>query len=151
LSDLRRQKQAYRHDPANGVFGDCNRTAIACVLGVERDELPHVHRDMNSEEFEAFTKGFLADRGLHLISVPVNAPSVSEAMLFGHMRGGGIPFILGGQSPRGVNHSVVCFSQDDLHDPGNDVYLSNTSRNEAEDSDSVSPGSNPGSPATSNP
>src|SRR5437879_5835280 len=38
---LRMQKQRFQHDPDGGVWGDCHRTAIACALGLPRDEVPH--------------------------------------------------------------------------------------------------------------
>lgn len=39
--DLYRQKQKHLHRPDEGEIGDCYRTAIACVLGVPRDSVPH--------------------------------------------------------------------------------------------------------------
>jgi len=38
---MKLQKQAFRHDPSNGMYGDCHRTAIASILGVERDTVPN--------------------------------------------------------------------------------------------------------------
>jgi len=31
------QKQANRHLPEEGLYGDCHRTAIAVLLGLDRD------------------------------------------------------------------------------------------------------------------
>lgn len=39
------QHQAFRHDPDNGVYGDCARTAFATLLGVPRDDVPHFAYD----------------------------------------------------------------------------------------------------------
>ena len=43
------QKQANRHDPENGIFGDCYRTCLAGLLGVDRDSVPHHVLTMDQE------------------------------------------------------------------------------------------------------
>ena len=35
-------KQLNRHRPEEGVFGDCYRTAIACLLDLRPQDVPHV-------------------------------------------------------------------------------------------------------------
>ncbi|WP_139798134.1 hypothetical protein [Fulvimarina manganoxydans] len=48
-------------------MGDCYRTALACVLGLDRDEIPHLFQDnQNCEglEFDALYNRELAKRGL---------------------------------------------------------------------------------------
>ena len=35
------QTQLNKHDPANGVYGDCGRTVIACLLDLHPSEVPH--------------------------------------------------------------------------------------------------------------
>ncbi len=35
------QKQLFRHKPAEGIYGDCHRTAIACVLDMDAKDVPH--------------------------------------------------------------------------------------------------------------
>lgn len=39
LSRIKKQKQAFKHDPANGIYGDCYRTGIACILGIDREDM----------------------------------------------------------------------------------------------------------------
>lgn len=34
-------RQLYRHDPANGVYGDCWRACIASVLELPIEDVPH--------------------------------------------------------------------------------------------------------------
>lgn len=43
LSTIKRQKQAFLHKPEEGVYGDCYRTCIACLLGIDRDAVPHFY------------------------------------------------------------------------------------------------------------
>ena len=39
------QKQMFLHDPDNGVWGDCQRTAIACILDRDVEDVPHFFHD----------------------------------------------------------------------------------------------------------
>ena len=34
-------KQLHKHDPDNGVWGDCHRTAIGCLLDIEPELIPN--------------------------------------------------------------------------------------------------------------
>jgi len=38
---MRPQKQKFAHKPDEGVFGDCFRTALAAILDLDRDDVPH--------------------------------------------------------------------------------------------------------------
>ena len=58
--DLGRQYQAFPHRPQDGVQGDCYRTAVACVLGVERDSVPHTHDELTGPEAEKFIDSMAA-------------------------------------------------------------------------------------------
>ena len=50
-------KQKYKHDPDNGIFGDCYRTCLAYILGLDRDDVPHYVTTMDKEyEFNKLTK-----------------------------------------------------------------------------------------------
>ncbi|QGH75903.1 hypothetical protein SEA_AXYM_36 [Gordonia phage Axym] len=42
---MRQETQRYMHDNKEGVLGDCWRTALACVLDLPRDDVPHVIGD----------------------------------------------------------------------------------------------------------
>ena len=53
------QNQLHKHDPANGVYGDCGRTAIACLLDLhpsphfwngEKADNPTADEDLTSLE-----------------------------------------------------------------------------------------------------
>lgn len=68
-------KQKYRHDPENGVFGDCYRTCLAYILGFDRDSVPHYVTSMDSEEWAKVIQpkydAYLADMGYQEIAIPV--------------------------------------------------------------------------------
>ena len=47
---MQRLTQANLHKPADGIFGDCARTCMAMILGLDRDSIPNfgVHYDDNA-------------------------------------------------------------------------------------------------------
>jgi hypothetical protein len=104
---VRYQKQLFRHKPDEGIYGDCYRTAIACILGLKQTRVPHVQRQLTSEEFTAMYRDWLRSRGLHLIAIPFTADSVEAALAFATTFSDGMPFIFSGTSRTGVNHAVV--------------------------------------------
>lgn len=112
------QKQANRHRPDEGIYGDCHRTCIAMLLGMDRDDVPHfLHDDCGSEEFKRRVGDWLADRGLGEFYMIWNGDEdVQQIMDTIEVLNPGAPFILGGESRTGVNHSVVCQSGE-MFDP----------------------------------
>lgn len=115
--DLHRQLQAFPHRPADGIQGDCFRTAIACALGVERDSVPHSHEEQTGEENAAFMDAWLRPRGLRRIVMPVLGSDFKEVANSLYPRGGGLPLIITGQGPRSVNHVIVVHGIDDFWCP----------------------------------
>jgi hypothetical protein len=114
---LSRQKQAFFHDPASGIQGDCYRTAIACVLGVDRDSVPHSHDEMTGPENEVFTDAWLRPQGLRRIYIPVLGDDFKEVANAMYQRGGGLSVIITGRGPRDVNHVIVVHGVDDFWCP----------------------------------
>lgn len=111
------QKQAFRHDPANGVYGDCHRTCIATILGVPRDSVPNFGEHINSVElFRRDVDNFLAKKGLCETSTAFDC-DLETLMMIMNVQNPHAVWILGGLSPRGFNHSVVCAAGRILHDP----------------------------------
>ena len=47
---MRPQQQKFKHDPANGSYGDCFRTALACILDLDRDEVPHFNEGLQFDD-----------------------------------------------------------------------------------------------------
>lgn len=119
--NLQRQHQAFGHHPEQGVFGDCWRTAVACVLRIERDLVPHAQRALDDPvEWAKWTEKVLRGLGIRQVDMPFTGPEGVElpAMIeWAWGIGGGRPFILSGLSPRKVNHSVAVLGPRDVHDP----------------------------------
>lgn len=117
MSDLKRQLQAFRHDPSAGIQGDCFRTAVACVLGIDRESVPHSHDDLSGIEAMTFIDAWLHPQGLRRIHMPVLADTLDEVARNIYPRGGGLPVIVTGRGPRDVNHVVVVHGVDDIWCP----------------------------------
>ena len=116
-ADFTRQYQGFPHRPKEGIQGDCYRTAIACVLGIDRDEVPHSHEDQTGEENAAFMDAWLRPRGLRRIFIPVLGDDFKVVANEIYPRGGGLPLIVTGRGPRRVNHVVVVHGVDDFWCP----------------------------------
>lgn len=111
--------QRFRHAPAEGIYGDCFRTCIACLLDVEPEALPHEHREYENGEQLAMMNRFLAPRGLRLIYIgfPNELPLAEFLPQMAHVVGEGCRFLLGGVGARGVDHVVIADVQGIVHDP----------------------------------
>ena len=111
-------KQRFRHDPDNGVWGDCHRAAIASVLELALDDVPHfADGGVSAEAFNAAVDDFLAQHGLRSISSPFSGDLRDVLHTIGTLNGGDLVYLLGGTSRTGVNHTVVCVGSEIAHDP----------------------------------
>ena len=110
-------KQRYRHDPANGVWGDCHRACIASMLDLELDQVPHFGDGGPSDiEFMRRVDQFLAtlDMAQVFFAFPTDIDHVHQVM---RVSNPGIYWILGGKSTTGCAHSVICLDDKIVHDP----------------------------------
>jgi len=124
---MKPQKQLFRHKPDEGSYGDCHRTAIACVLDMDAKDVPHFMDarafDGGAENAHDRAEAWLNERGIATINVLFggNVPleEVLRTVAFTNTRGRPV-FILGGESKNGVNHSVVCCDGKIVCDPSQD-------------------------------
>lgn len=122
-----RQKQTLRHDPDNGVIGDCYRTAIACLLEVEPTEVPHfyedlgVERDLTPDEYQAPVR-WLREMGFDLIEAYFDGDDIEVDDILAHQAvvNPGRYYILSGKSRNQVNHVVICRDDGIVWDPALD-------------------------------
>lgn len=112
--------QRFKHDPDNGIFGDCQRTALACLLDLELDEVPHFGEGFpDSIEFHNRVRDFLKTRGLTTFSVPFNATLDDVLIQMGNLNPN-VDYLLSGMSKRGFNHVVLARGGSIIHDPHED-------------------------------
>ncbi len=115
-------KQLFRHDPDEGVYGDCHRTAIACVLDLEPSEVPHFFGDpeKNTETCFADIESWLNNRGIASISVIYEGNRLSDVLSTigaSNSRRPDLLYLLGGISRNGTGHTVVCRDGEIVWDP----------------------------------
>ena len=111
------QKQLLRHDPDNGVYGDCFRTTLACLLDLAPAEVPHFMDGAVSDATGVdAANAWLAKRRMMLICFPFDC---GLDLLFATMAklNPGVHYLLTGESRSGVNHCVVCRDDRIVWDP----------------------------------
>lgn len=102
-----KHRQLFHHDPANGVHGDCMRTAIACLLEVSPQDVPHfLHDGCDGATFIDRIDEYLAEQGLVLVAIPfMDTPAnVMDSMMNTNPN---IRYLISGQSERGIDHVVI--------------------------------------------
>jgi hypothetical protein len=112
-----RRKQLFKHDPENGTFGDCHRTAIACLLNMEPEQVPHFGEHfLDAKKFNEAERAFLASRGMAKVNVAFDCPLEALLTVQKTMNPNAY-YLLGCQSVRGIDHTVVCCGGEVICDP----------------------------------
>lgn len=111
-------KQLLLHRPEDGVLGDCYRTAIACLLDMPPQDVPHHYgrADMTDAEVRGLMQVWLAGRGLIgvMIGFTGDMPTILRFMASANP---GLYYMLSGTSPRGFPHVVIALDGAIIHDP----------------------------------
>lgn len=115
--------QLFRHDPNNGVNGDCVRAVIASLLNKENvEEVPHFGEglDFSSSDavpvFEQRIDAYLGTQQVKKFRTAYTC-GLDDLYNFVLRDNPGVPIIVEGMSPRGRNHSVIYFNGVLAHDP----------------------------------
>lgn len=98
--------------------GDCFRTALACLLDVERlENVPHFFNDNPpaDEGWNAVREWLLVHKKLFMVTIPYSSKleDLLECMKF---QNPGIFYLLQGRSEVD-DHVVICFEDKIIHDP----------------------------------
>lgn len=114
-------QQLFRHDPENGIFGDCFRTVIASILGKAPHEVPHVYDGTDDANGMNRMQEYLRSQGCILIYVAFQGSlSFEQIMECGRAYSSGLHWLLTGKSRNGTNHVVICHEDRIVHDPSID-------------------------------
>lgn len=118
---MKYHKQAFLHDPENGVFGDCYRTVLACLLDMERDDVPHFVNTMNYQQWEQAVQpkydAWLSEHGVMELAIPITGDLDSVLEMQKSRGTHGYPCQLTGTSRTGCNHVVIVQDGKIIHDP----------------------------------
>ena len=107
------------HRPEEGIYGDCARTVIACLLdNVAPDDVPHFAEiaDEDEEHGLRLVDDWLAAWGYRRLTFAFEADLeyVGKAMT---MWNPGVPYCVIGQTSRGNNHVAIYRDGNLVHDP----------------------------------
>lgn len=122
---MKPQKQLFKHDPKNGVYGDCFRTCLAVVLDLDAAEVPHFMHGSSGvgsdEEAHDRAEAWLRERGYatlnFLFEGKFTPAEVMDGIRWMNSRNTGALYLLAGESKTGVNHNVVCANGEIVCDP----------------------------------
>ncbi|MEM9579072.1 MAG: hypothetical protein AAF891_00175 [Pseudomonadota bacterium] len=121
MTKLMRRKQLITHDPENGKWGDCYRTCIAMLMGLDPAEVPHFcdGSPENASGIEG-VRDWLRPQGLSVFQ-SVYGADITFRQLMGTLEhfSPGVPVIITGMGTRGVNHCVVAIGNQVFCDPCN--------------------------------
>lgn len=112
--------QLFRHDPENGVYGDCWRATVASLLRLPIEEVPHVCDGPDDGKAGERMREFLDSQDCALIQVPFSGDMALEHVLSfvgSAPVSGGLHWCLMGTSRTGCNHVVICRGAEIVHDP----------------------------------
>lgn len=113
-------KQLYRHDPENGVYGDCFRAAVACLLDEVPSLVPHVGLEASGvQATQRMNDWLVAEHRLILVEFPFMG-ELQDVMDTMENFNPGLTYLLTGRSRNGVSHVVICRSRKIIHDPSLD-------------------------------
>lgn len=114
-------KNSVVHDPANGLFGDCVRSAIASLLDTHPSSVPHFYADYEEGEevWDKYIIPWLEENyGLAPFFVPVSGEwSLSDALGWMGEVNPDTYHMVFGQSPTPAKHVVIGYNGAIVHDP----------------------------------
>jgi len=114
--------QRIKHDPENGQYGDCYRTAIACLLDVEPEEVPHFCIPEISDPHDLMSHWLLEYKKCSIFtSVFSGDNTYKEVLQYVEFNNKNIYYLLSARS-KIANHIWICINNEIVHDPsGNNI------------------------------
>ena len=118
-------KMRIKHNPPES-YGDCHRAALASLLNLDYEDVPHFMHGLGPNDGVLFNKlqdAFLRSINLASITIPfgnVEDPlscTIDLVLKWCENASPGTSYLLGGESDRNVGHTIVCGQGKMLHDP----------------------------------
>lgn len=123
---MKLQKQTIAHDPISGTVGNCYQAALASILGMDIDDVPHFYEDAPSDKpehdfasaIEEWIDNWLTERGFMRIELLMTGGTISEALsILPTMVSNKCPVMLSGVAPNGMPHVVIAQGGKIVWDP----------------------------------
>lgn len=109
-----------KHDPANGQHGDCMRAAMASLMDLPFELVPHFCEGLNGmdgrEEGRRVNR-WLWHYGLTMVDIAIPAEHFDLWKQEWKERGVSFYHLISGRSPRGFFHACVGRNGEIVHDP----------------------------------
>lgn len=120
---MKHHKNQCEHNPPHS-YGDCHRSCVATILGLDPSEVPHFYDGCEPNTEEGATLGaarieaFLRERNLREAHVLYSGDTpLSTVLEVTADMCKDVAFILGGQTHRNGGHSVVVMNGEIINDP----------------------------------
>lgn len=114
-------KQLYPHRPDEGLFGDCFRTCVGCLLDMRPQEVPHFydgyHGHEDATEANKAIKYWLAQRGYFFCTFAYQDTTVDHILEIMGINNPNALYLITGRSPRGTNHCCIGLGGEIIWDP----------------------------------
>ena len=108
--------QRIKHRPSEGQYGDCYRTAIACLLDMEPEEVPHFYgKDMKEQDILA--SEWLLSQGYNIFTISFSGELTLDDLLYSVAFNNPNIYYLVTAASSVTNHVFIAFNDKIVHDP----------------------------------
>jgi hypothetical protein len=133
---IKPQQQLIEHCPEDGRWGDCQRTCVAAILGLDAGDVPHFcdaphYPQGHPEHWQSRQDRWLARYGLATMSVAYagDGATFEQVMEWTSRQSPTVPMIVAGTSKLGANHVVVVMDGEIVCDPSGNGIVGPTKEN----------------------
>ena len=115
-------RQLVQHAPSLGLWGDCYRTAIGCLLDYPPEAVPHFADNagmVSPKETAYLVNKWLGEKlSLRTIEIPFSGDYDVQDIIDGIGKlNPGSEYLFSGNTRIGTPHVVVCRGKEQIHDP----------------------------------
>lgn len=115
---IAKHKQLVKHNPSEGLFGDCYRTSVACILNKDPSEVPHVFEEIgvNPDDAAEQMLEYLRSEGYESIELCYGPDyDLEDVLNISKLNNSTLPFILTACVGK-TNHCVIVQGGEIIHD-----------------------------------
>lgn len=109
------REQSIKHNEGEGEYGDCFRTALACVLDMEPSQVPHF-MDGFPDDWAEQMNDWLLSNGFFAVEFAFDG-SVEYALKAMGLWSKDTEYLIAGRTIGGTDHQCVGRNDQIIHDP----------------------------------